>query len=53
MFGMAMKFLACAAALFVAVRLIEAVAPELILIGIGTALGYLAWTVHRRQRSGW
>jgi len=49
----AMTLLGAAIALYVAVRLIEAVAPMLITLGVLTAAGYAAWFFHGRRRSGW
>jgi len=48
----AMTLLGAAIALYVAVRLIEAVAPVLITLGALAALAYAVWFFHRR-RSGW
>jgi len=48
----AMTLLGVAIALYVAVHLLEAIAPVLITLGALAALTYAVWFLHRR-RSGW
>jgi hypothetical protein len=48
----AMTLFGVAIALYVAVHLVEAVAPVLITLGVLAALAYAVWFFHRR-RSGW
>lgn len=49
----AMTVLAVALMLYVAARLIEAVLPVLIGVGIVTALGFAGWSVYQFRRSRW
>jgi len=48
----AMTILGAAIALYVAVHLIEAIAPVLITLAVLVALGYAVWFFHGR-RNGW
>jgi len=51
--GVAATALVVAIALYIAVHLIEAVAPVLIGIGVVLAIAYAAVIVGRRRRSHW
>jgi hypothetical protein len=51
--GLALRVLAIAFVLYLAARLIEAVLPVLIGIGIVALLGFGAWSVYQFRRSRW
>ncbi len=48
----AFTLLVSALAIYIAIRLIEAVLPVLIVIGLVAAIAYVLWMIHRR-RQGW
>jgi hypothetical protein len=48
-----MTVLAVALMLYVAARLIEAVLPVLIGIGIVAVLGFMGWSLYQFRRSRW
>jgi Na+(H+)/acetate symporter ActP len=50
---LAFSLLAAAVALYFAARLIEAVAPVLIVLTIAGLVLSAAWHIHRARRSGW
>ncbi len=51
--GAAFTLLFAGAAIYIAMRLIEAVLPVLIGVGIVGVLIYVVWLVHRHRDSGW
>jgi hypothetical protein len=55
--GMVIRFavtaLSVALALYVAVHLLLAIAPELVGLGIVSLLTYIGWRVYRFRRSRW
>jgi len=51
--GAAFILLVAGAAIYVAMRLIEAVLPMLVGVGIFGTLIYAIWLIHRHRDSGW
>jgi hypothetical protein len=51
--SLAMTFLAVAVMLYIAARLIEAVLPVLIGVGVVALLGFCGWSVYQFRRSRW
>ncbi|MGH9089837.1 MAG: hypothetical protein ACRDZR_00410 [Acidimicrobiales bacterium] len=51
--GAAVTVLSAAVALYVAVRLVEAVWPVLVAATALVVGGYVTWVVHRHRDSGW